>query len=57
LFLGRVQGRVTRPYFGVIIQGEGIDRGLGSLLDFGGLGTCELRPASTPEPSPNTSGQ
>jgi len=44
LYLGRVQGRVTRPYFGVIIEGEGINLGLGSLLDFTELGTCELRP-------------
>jgi hypothetical protein len=45
MFITRVQGRVTRPIFGVIIQGAGIDRGLGSVVDFTGLGTCELRPA------------
>ncbi len=44
-FITRVQGRVTRPIIGVIIQGEGIDRGLGSVVDFTSLGTCELRPA------------
>jgi VCBS repeat-containing protein len=44
-FITRVQRRVTRPIFGVIIQGEGIDRGLGSVVDFTSLGTCELRPA------------
>jgi hypothetical protein len=46
VFLARVQGSVTRPIFGVIIQGEGINRGLGSVVDFTSLGTCELRPAS-----------
>ncbi len=44
-FISRVQGRVVRPILGVIIQGEGIDRGLGSVVDLSSFGTCELRPA------------
>ncbi len=44
MYIGRVQGRVPRPFFGIILQGEGIDAGLGSLLDYTSLSTCELNP-------------
>ena len=50
-FSTRVQGRQTRAVHGVIIQGESIDRGLGTVVDFTSLGTCELRPAQLPATS------
>jgi VCBS repeat-containing protein len=49
LYIGRVMGRVPRPFFGVIIQGEGVNRGVGGLLDFTTLGTSELRPSQQPQ--------
>jgi VCBS repeat-containing protein len=48
-FITRVQGRVTRPIFGVIIQGENVSRGLGSVVDFRALGSCELLPCPAKE--------
>ena len=44
MYIGKIQGRVPRPFFGIILQGEGIDGGLGSLLDYTSLSTCELHP-------------
>lgn len=45
VYIGRIMGRVTRPFFGVIIQGETIDGGMGSLIDFDAIGTSELLPS------------
>ena len=43
-FNARIDGPAPRSLNGVILQGEGIHRGLGSVCDFTTIGSFELRP-------------